>query len=412
MKHKLFSLLFAGIMSVLAVHAQTDYAKLGIERKVLFTMNKNEICTSVHTRNLQKGASHAKSEMYVEDTVKKITTYVLNGERIKSTSADVAYVYGSTYNDCMKRDSLILQYGKYSENEPSAYISFGNKVYGPYNWAAIAIEYYDFQLDWEDFFFGENCCPYDDYGEFIYIDPFRHDHDGMEYKMEEGKQGRTFFQSPNRKHTVNIMGNDIYKIRLDNTTYSLDSIKPNLPWYHDHPEKEMISEIKVYDDGNCIILYGLFYPIRFRSFGGYYIDKGKVRKIAENQYFDFESRTIKEKEQQQANESYLYRIEPDEREYILGVSSVRMHIYAEDTPEENAKIVENILKDHRLGYSIWDEKHQHQFFTVQGLGYVLVDGIAVKCDYPFKASLNTYVNAFRWVVVEGKDIVYYSYQLP
>ena len=82
MKNRLFSLLLAGIMGVLAAYAQTDYAKLGIERKVLFTMNKNEICTYVETRNHEKGVNNIKFEMHVKDTIKGIYTYVFNGERI------------------------------------------------------------------------------------------------------------------------------------------------------------------------------------------------------------------------------------------------------------------------------------------------------------------------------------------
>ena len=415
MKNKLFSLLLAGI-ATLTIQAQTDYAKLGIERKVLFTMNKNEICTYVNTRNLQKGASLAKSEMYVEDTVKKVKTYVLNGERIKSTNEDIEYVHGSTYNGCMERDSIILQYGRYSDENDSAYISFGDRVFGPYH--NTYLEAYDYQPEWEEFFFTQNSEVVREDDGYHWNIILRHDHDGMEYRMEVGKQGRTFFQCPNRKHTVNIMGNDVYKIRLDNTSYTLDSVKPdsNHLFYHDW-KNNTIAVVKVYDDGNCVIRYGLFYDgeidgLIFDCYGGYYIDKGKVRTIAQNQYFDFDTRTIKDIPQQPKEEYYEYSIEPDRREYVLGSDGVGFRIYVKDTPKDNAKIVENILKDNRLGYNIWDEKHQHRLFTIPGLGYILVDGMAVKADYPLLATLNTYVNAFRWVVVEGNQVVYYSYQIP
>ena len=254
MKTRLFSLLLASIMGVLAVHAQTDYAKLGIERKVLFTMNKNEVCTYVNTRNLQKGASLAKSEMYVEDTVKKVKTYVLNGERIKSTCVDTGYLVGSTYNGSMERDSVILEYGRYSDENDSAYISFGDRFFGPYH--NTYLEAYDYQPEWEEFFFTQHSEVVREDDGYHWNIILRHDHDGMEYRMEGDKQGRTFFQSPNRKHTVNIMGSDIYKIRLDNTSYTLDSLKSNnVHWFYHNT----IAVVKVYDDGNCVIRYGVFY---------------------------------------------------------------------------------------------------------------------------------------------------------
>jgi hypothetical protein len=46
-----------------------------------------------------------------------------------------------------------------------------------------------------------------------------------------------------------------------------------------------------------------------------------------------------------------------------------------------------------------------------GLGYILVDGMAIKADYPLLASYNEGANCFRWVVVEGNEVVYYSYLL-
>lgn len=414
MKNKLFSLLLAGI-ATLTIQAQTDYAKLGIERKVLFTMNKNEICTYVGTRNLQKGAKDAKSEMYVEDTVKKVKTYVLNGERIKAANVDEEFLQGSTYNGCMERDSVILEYGRYSDENDSAYISFADRVFGPYEWTSLGA--YDYQSEWEEFFFTQNSEVVTESSGYHWNIILRHDHDGMEYRMEEGKQGRTFFQSPNRKHTVNIMGSDVYKIRLDNTSYTLDSVKPNnAHWFYDNPKNNTIAVVKVFDDGNCIIRYGLFFNgeidgLIFNCYGGYYIDKGKVRTIAQNQYFDFDTRTIKDIPQQPKEEYYEYRISSDYISYEGRDDDGRSN-YVKDTPKDNAKIVENILKDNRLGYNIWDEKHQHNLFTIPGLGYILVDGMAVKADYPLLATLNTYVNAFRWVVVEGNEVVYYSYQIP
>jgi hypothetical protein len=410
MKNKLFSLLLAGI-ATLTIQAQTDYAKLGIERKVLFTMNKNEVCTKVETRNLQKGAKDAKSEMYVEDTVKKVKTYVLNGERIKSTCVDTGYLVGSTYNDCMERDSIILEYGRYSDENDSAYISFGDKVFGPYH--RTSRDANDYLSEWEEFFFCQKGEKITDGGYARYI-TFRHDYDGMEYRMKLGKQGRTFFQSPNRKHTVNIMGNDVYKIRLDNTSYTLDSVKPDSNhWFYNNLKNNTIAVVKVYDDGNCVIRYGLFEDSEgdFYCYGEYYIDKGKVRTIAQNQYFDFDTRTIKDIPQQPKEEYYEYHISSDYISYY-GRDDDGSSNYVKDTPKDNAKIVENNLKDNRLGYNICDEKHQHRLFTVQGLGYILVDGIAVKADYPLMASYNAYANCFRWVVVEGNQVVYYSYQIP
>ena len=422
MKHKLFSLLLAGIMGVLAVHAQTDYAKLGIERKVLFTMNKNEICTYADTYNPYKGVDNIKAcEIFVIDTIRKITTYVYNGERICTgiCAIDEEDPGDNEYNeytgyfgnwgidpahtwDMPSRDSLVVMYLQ----QDGEYIQFGKElVYGPYN----AIGY----IGWNKFAF-----TYEDPEESdaIYI----HDADGMVYQAKG--QGRTFFQSPNKKHSAMVAPDNIFKIRVDNVPYTLDSLI-----YRYDERYKVKAEVSVFDDGSCLVEYyysfafaegwgidsdwdsdrgkRMMHSPAYSSQGGYYIKNGNVRLLAENEYFDKKDQTIKEKAKKESNDEYIsFEIKNDD--------TWRRDKYGRINAKYYAKLWENLMTQSRYGYNCWDKKHEHQLFTIPGLGYILVDGMAIKSDYPLCAFRNTIVNAFRWIVVEGNEVVYYSYQIP
>ena len=140
MKNKLFFLILAMVANVSVMYAKTDYAALGIERKVLFTMNKNEICTYVDTRNLQKGVNNILSEIFVIDTVKNITTYVMNGERICTGICTDYNQYGDWGIDpaykgaeeMPSKDSIVIVYRQSDGN----YIRYGKEVYGPYSYVS------------------------------------------------------------------------------------------------------------------------------------------------------------------------------------------------------------------------------------------------------------------------------------
>ncbi|GEM_PF-4266580 len=424
MKNRLFSLLFAGIMGVLAVHAQTDYAKLGIERKVLFTMNKNEICTYADTYNPYKGVDNIKaSEVFVIDTIRKITTYVYNGERIctgicaidEEDPGDNEYNEYTGYfgnwgidpahtEDMPSRDSLVVMYLQ----QDGEYIQFGKElVYGPYN----AIGY----IGWNKFAF-----TYEDpeQSDAIYI----HDADGMVYPAKG--QGRTFFQSPNKKHSAMVAPDNIFKIRIDNVPYTLDSL---IERYDErYKVKADVAEVSVFDDGSCLVEYyysfafaenwgldsdwdsyrgkRMMHSPAYSSQGGYYIKNGNVRLLAENEYFDKKDQTIKEKAKEESNDEYIsFEIKNDD--------AWRRDKYGRINAKYYANLWNKMTEQRRYGYNCWDKKHEHNLFTVPGLGYILVDGMAIKSDYPLWASYNEGANCFRWVVVEGNEVVYYSYLL-
>ena len=409
MKNKLFSLLLAGI-ATLTIQAQTDYAKLGIERKVLFTMNKNEICTYVDTRNLQKGVNNIKySEIFVIDTIREITTYVYNGERICTGlfSPDPG-TYGIAYAfwgvdpvhtaDMPPRDSLILVY----QHKDGSYIRYGNEEYGPYT----CVDH----ISWNKFVFSyDTTWPIQNY----YI----HDADGMIYAAKG--QGRTFFQSPDKKHSAMVASDNIYKIRLDNVSYTLDSIKNGRTY-----DPIQTANLSVFNDGSCLVEYmgemrgygdmgdgwdsyrgkNTHYTVYAIAYGGYYIKDGKVHLLAQNEYFDKNDLTIKVNEEDDDAADNPSSISEDDYWQYDKYGRIDTKYYAE--------LWNKLTRQVRYGYNIWDEKHEHNLFTIPGLGYILVDGIAVKADYPLMACRNTIVNAFRWVVVEGNEVVYYSYQIP
>lgn len=398
MKNRLFSLLFAGIMGVLAVHAQTDYAKLGIERKVLFTMNKNEICTSVDTRNLQKGVNNIKFEMHVKDTINGIYTYVFNGERILSNESTIVTAH-EAMEDAPVRDSLILRY----EKKDGCYINFGKETYGPYKQI--------YPQDWN---------------KFVYVldnGYYMHDADGMIYQLRAGIQGRTFFQSPNKKHTALVSSDNVYKIRLDNTLFVLDSVKNGFD-----EEIKNIADVYVFDDGSCVVGYGRYFKrdgweqndafygyvdeeldpeahINFAAFRTYYIKNGKVQALSEDEYFDNKEQKIKTIE----HEDHEYRSYRYEIDSYSGISTYYGDINLEDE-DDYIQMVDDVMDN--IVINIWDESHTHHFMTAKGWGYIYLDDKALKAEYPLLASRNTIVNAFRWVVVEGNEVVYYSYQLP
>jgi hypothetical protein len=278
MKNRLFSLLFAGIMGVLAVHAQTDYAKLGIERKVLFTMNKNEVCTCVGTYNPYKGVDSIKStEIFVYDTVKNIGSYIWNGERILSADR-IEPAHKNGVNDMPSKDSLVLMYCQ----KDAEYIRFGKElVYGPYSEVGY--------IGWNKFAFADP-----KHSTAYYI----HDADGKVYPANG--QGRTLFQSPDKKHTAKVSAKNVYKIQIDDVSYTLDSII----------EGDR-AEVSVFDDGSCLVeyfnsfefvdelywgkgynwdsnrgRYMLHVRLDYSSRGAYYIKDGKVRRISKSEYFD------------------------------------------------------------------------------------------------------------------------------
>ncbi len=398
MKHKLFSLLLASIMGVLAAYAQTDYAKLGIERKVLFTMNKNEICAYADTYNPYKGVDNIKFEMHITDTIKGIYTYVFNGERILSNDSTIVTDH-EDMEDAPVRDSLILRY----EKKDGCYINFGKETYGPYKQI--------YPQNWN---------------KFVYVldnSYYMHDADGMIYQLSAGMQGRTFFQSPNKKHTALVSSDNVYKIRLDNTLYTLDSVKNGF----DEKNKN-IADVYVFDDGSCVVGYGLylkgddmgvdsefygyvdkeFYPdesIGFAASKTYYIKNGKVQALSEDEYFDNKEQKIKTIE----HENHEYRSYRYEIDSYNGISTYYGDINLED--EDNyIQMVDDVMDN--IVINIWDESHTHHFMTAKGWGYIYLDDKAIKSDYPLWAFRNPIVNAFRWVVVEGNEVVYYSYQIP
>lgn len=411
MKNRLFSLLFAGIMGVLAVHAQTDYAKLGIERKLLFTMNKNEVCTEVEVYNPSNGVNNIKSEMYVKDTLSNISTYVFNGERAVS-SVSIIIPAHEIMENAPVRDSLILRY----EQKDGCYIRFGKKSYGPYKKV--------YPQGWN---------------RFIYVskgDYYMHDADGMTYKIVDGKQGRKSFKSPNKKHTAQVSSNNIYKIRVDNTLYTLDSIKytpyrDDITWMkdaRDSYENKNIADVYVFDDGSCIVSYGqydkfeatdeiddnyeshnsvdvglTYDEFNFVDLKTYYIKNGKVQVLSKYEYFDrIMQKIMKYDIVPSRYHFYSYHISSDD-----GISSASTNLEDE---KEYIKMVDNVLVE--IGFNIWDENRAHHFMTAKGWGYIYIDDKAIKSNYPIWAFRNTYVNAFHWVVVEGNEVVYYSYQLP
>ena len=424
MKHRLFSLLLAGI-AALAVHAQTDYAKLGINRRVLFTMNKNEVCDYVTTRNRSKGVDECRFYLLVIDTITDIKTDVYNGKRRFTSTVDYepgetedchsyygfsTQAFGYYTNDStLTREDVIVSY-KRGKDE---YLVVGNETYGPF--MDVCSDYSERR---KEYITGMELHPQLK-GSFHYqskVDSlwYQHDADGMEYLLGDGDiiepMGRSFFQSPNKKHSLRISA-DRYKVRLDDKSYQLDSMFDYRPSF---------VEAYVFDDGSCFITYERF-SVDFAGYskdisGSYYITtNGEVKTVSINQYIDIKDMSIKDQNPNTTKderscpypEGYWYEWScsddytcPEEYDKY----GYRNNLYY----ERKAKITS---LDSNLYYIFDDKQHKHHFLTVRGSGTIYIDGMVLKADYPMLASYNEDANCFRWVVVEGKDIVYYSYLL-
>jgi hypothetical protein len=421
MKHRLFFLLLAGI-AVLAVHAQTDYAKLGIERRVLFTMNKNEVCDYVDTYNLSKGVDECKFVTMVADTIKDIKTIILNGDR--RLTSTISYTPGQTV-DCYpilfetkafvffvldhsrdKGEDIIASYRKGDD----VYLAIGNETYGPF------MDVWSDYNEWRDYDTGMEHHPQLK-GSFRYqskVDSlwYQHDADGMEYLLGDGDgtepMGRTFFQSPNKKHSLRLSA-DIYKVRLDDKSYQLDSLLDKDPTF---------AEAYVFDDGSCFISYKVFWAdfagYYKSTYGSYFITtNGEVKTVSRNQYIDIKDMSIKDPTSDESEEARTCPLPENTRrwdcEYYTCPEEYDKYGYRNNLYYERK--VKNTSLDSNLYYIFDDKQHKHHFLAVRGSGTIYIDGIALKSDYPMLASYNEGANCFRWVVVEGKDIVYYSYLL-
>lgn len=421
MKHRLFSLLLASI-AALAVHAQTDYAKLGINRRVLFTMNKNEVCDFVDTYNLSKGVDECKFVTMVADTIKDIKTIILNGDR--RLTSTISYTPGQTV-DCYpilfetkafvffvldhsrdKGEDIISSYRKGDD----VYLAIGNETYGPF------MDVWSDYNEWRDYDTGMEHHPQLK-GSFRYqskVDSlwYQHDADGMEYLLGDGDgtepMGRTFFQSPNKKHSLRLSA-DIYKVRLDDKSYQLDSLLDKDPTF---------AEAYVFDDGSCFISYKVFWAdfagYYKSTYGSYFITtNGEVKTVSRNQYIDIKDMSIKDPTSDESEEARTCPLPENTRrwdcEYYTCPEEYDKYGYRNNLYYERK--VKNTSLDSNLYYIFDDKQHKHHFLAVRGSGTIYIDGIALKSDYPMLASYNEDANCFRWVVVEGKDIVYYSYLL-
>jgi hypothetical protein len=423
MKHRLFSLLLAGIMGVLAVHAQTDYAKLGINRRVLFTMNKNEVCDYVSTRNLSKGVDECRFYLLVIDTITDIKTDVYNGKRRFTSTVDYepgetedchsyygfsTQAFGYYTNDStLTREDVIVSY-KRGKDE---YLVVGNETYGPF--MDVCSDYSERR---KEYITGMELHPqlkcsfhYQSKVDSLW---YQHDADGMEYLLGDGDgtepMGRTFFQSPNKKHSLRLSA-DIYKVRLDDKSYQLDSLLDKDPTF---------AEAYVFDDGSCFISYKVFWAdfagYYKSTYGSYFITtNGEVKTVSRNQYIDIKDMSIKDPTSDESEEARTCPLPENTRrwdcEYYTCPEEYDKYGYRNNLYYERKAKITSL--DSHLYYIFDDKQHKHHFLTVRGSGTIYIDGMVLKADYPMLASYNEDANCFRWVVVEGKDIVYYSYLL-
>jgi hypothetical protein len=241
---------------------------------------------------------------------------------------------------------------------------------------------------------------------------YQHDADGMEYLLGDGDgtepMGRTFFQSPNKKHSLRLSA-DIYKVRLDDKSYQLDSLLDKDPTF---------AEAYVFDDGSCFISYKVFWAdfagYYKSTYGSYFITtNGEVKTVSRNQYIDIKDMSIKDPTSDESEEARTCPLPENTRrwdcEYYTCPEEYDKYGYRNNLYYERK--VKNTSLDSNLYYIFDDKQHKHHFLAVRGSGTIYIDGIALKSDYPMLASYNEDANCFRWVVVEGKDIVYYSYLL-
>ena len=423
MKKKMFLMLVV-LVSQISLYAKTDCALLGVERKVLFTMNNNE---NLHLSDFDDDKHLGLMTYFVVDSIfnsdhhEPVYKYslVVNGERKSNitNTINVCNLYYDDFSKCMY---------EYVGVDEGVYVKVGNKSYGPYTKVLLKPRKYPFGNG------SYHCTSFEHYKqeqfEFWYDDEhFVHEDDG---KIRKFSMRRHEYTSPNKKHKVLIAdGNPLTTITIDGRNYDLTAAIKNYhnvnyteacdgeaigEWYDWYFYLDRFSEYPtlyttdccVFDDGTCLYridqlddgnapdyMYGDF-PIY--SFYDFYIKGDSIKLLAKHIGITKRDKNGKEIFDENGHCRYDHFYEYYDRQS----NSIKRRRTSDEEKFDNMLLVLDKTGKHHL---IMDIENK--------VGFVDEKRIDLDIVLPWSVKFNESKNAFQWVCLEGKDIVFYSYVL-
>jgi hypothetical protein len=416
MKKEMFLMLIV-LVNQISLYAKTDYALLGIERKVLFTMDNNE---DLYQADFDDEKYFfliiSNSDGDYDDPVVFDYSVVVNGER-KWKMANPINISNLDYDDLSK---CIYEY---IGPDGGVYVKDRDKSYGPYSKVLIGARRYPH---------GSGICArtaFEHYKkgqfEFWYDEEhFVHEDDG---KIRKFSKRRSEYTSPNKKHKVFIAdGNPLTAITIDGKNYDLTSalesyskvnycqgcsqpIGPVEPqWSRDIQDMpvnpiQYTTDCCIFDDGTCLF--------RIVNLGSSYFN-GELGEYV-NLFYDF---YIKGDSVRLLSQGIHEKAE-DENGYIIydECGFEKYHTYYEYYDRKSDSILRYEVKKNKSQKMllVLDKTGKHHIILdiENKVGFVDEKRIDLDIVLPWSVKFNESKNAFQWVCIEGKDIVFYSYSL-
>jgi hypothetical protein len=395
--------------------AETDYASKGIFRKVVFTMNdEEELDQSLYDdpehfiimTRFVAGYSEAMDDIYYHYSV------IINGER-KYTMTNA---YNYTKLDSYHPENCMIEYLDPDKSE-GVYVKSGDQSFGPYTSVLIRRRTYPYggETDYRTSF--EHYKP--NQFEFWYDDEhFLHEDDGFVHKYSKRRKD---YSSPNKQFKVIIGdGNPLQALSINGRNYDLTSTLQNYRsrWYYDpcatfyygeDPEEKLVEKMAqnpseyttdccIFDDGAC--LYRII-NIKGDSNDKYdfYIKGDSTRRIMNYivEHELIEGCDAYENYDACCNEYKYY-------EYYDHASHSILRHKIEDEDDNKCESMKLVLDPSGKHHFIIDYDNKVAFIDSMRFD---ISGVILPWTIEYQEKEKT----FRWVCLEGKDLVYYSYTL-
>ena len=419
MKKELFFTI-TSLISCLPLCAEVNYPALGIDRKVLFTMNEKEFLyrSDFEDKNsFYLNTCFAVDSMFNGDYYEPIYQYslIVNGD-LKCSMANpnnICNLYYDDFSKCMH---------EYIGQDGGVYVKMGNKSYGPYTKVLLKPRKYPYgnnpyyRTSFEHYKQGQFEFWYDD-------EHFVREDDG---KIHKFSKRRSEYTSPNKKHKVTITNeNPLKALSIDGKTYDL---APAIETYWNVNDyyggcqtiwidifdsigakmcktpKDYITDCCIFDDGTCL------YRITNT--------KGRYNEAGEFESYDFYikgdnirllAREIREHEIMDncnADMDDYYDECCKNHTYYEYYDRTSNNIFRREVMDsENKDKCENMLL-------VLDKTGKHLIIDVEKkVGFVNDKRIDLDIVLPWSIKFNENKNAFQWVCLENKEIVFYSYSL-
>lgn len=330
-------------------------------RKVLFELNDTEsIYWGEYNSNcLFSGYNYM---CILRDNESRKFTLVWNGERKVVSDKYLISVVSVDF------DNFNQSIYSYTTNNQS-FINIDGELMGPYE----SCYYTGASRQLSELY--RHCYQFKQMGEW-----YSYDYDGYIYKT---KDGRYMYYSLDRQHRATIT-DDRRIVTINDMSYVL-----TFP-----VECEVESHnVVLFDDGSCYVY--LEFEDSYRNSLNkyvwrteYYITESEVIEVGPNQYFDWEIQSVAQKSKIRYNPDFGFFGELK---------------FAKD------KNTQNTVPAYE--FALQDSRNKHFFSAKWDYDYVLIDGKKYGDQCPIEAFYDNEINAFVWVVIEGRQIIMYSYVL-